>query len=116
MALKIREYQPGDKTAIIQCMRELQEWERAIDARLAPADDVLERLWREILQDCDVFRGTLPERLFEGVYDSTAFPYFEVSPDAQSFLVFKQGEAQRVTELIVVENWFEEPKRLVPTD
>ena len=59
MALKIREYQSSDKPAIMQCMRELQEWERAIDSRLAPADAVLERLWREILEDCDVFRGTL---------------------------------------------------------
>ncbi len=46
----------------------------------------LERLWREILQDCDAFRGALSERLFEGVYDGTAFPYFEVSPDDPSRL------------------------------
>lgn len=40
-------------------MRELQEWERNIDGRLADPDDVLERLWQEIVEDCDVFRGTI---------------------------------------------------------
>ncbi len=59
MALRIREHEPRDQPAILQCMRELQEWERTIDARLAPADDVLDRLWREMLEDCDVFRGTV---------------------------------------------------------
>jgi len=59
MALKIREREPQDTRAILDCMRELQEWERNIDARLAPPDDVLERLWQEILEDCDVFRGVI---------------------------------------------------------
>lgn len=59
MPLNIREREPRDTPAILDCMRELQEWERNIDARLAPPDDVLERLWQEILEDCDVFRGVI---------------------------------------------------------
>ncbi|MDH3452884.1 MAG: GNAT family N-acetyltransferase [Gammaproteobacteria bacterium] len=59
MALKIRAREPHDRPAILACMREMQNWERTIDARLAAADDVIERLWREILQDCDVFHGTI---------------------------------------------------------
>ena len=43
----------------MSCMGELQAWERSIDARLAAPDDVLERLWQELLEDCEVFRGTI---------------------------------------------------------
>ncbi len=40
---------------------------------------------------------------------------YDVTPDLQRFLMFKEGEASRVTQLNVVLNWFEELKRLVPT-
>ncbi|MDH3714723.1 MAG: GNAT family N-acetyltransferase [Gammaproteobacteria bacterium] len=59
MPLRIRERKPQDTPAILDCMRELQDWERNIDARLAAPDDVLERLWEEMIEDCDVFRGTV---------------------------------------------------------
>jgi hypothetical protein len=41
---------------------------------------------------------------------------WDVSPDGQHFLMIKLGEqkAQPVTELILVQNWFEELKRLAP--
>jgi GNAT superfamily N-acetyltransferase len=59
MPLTIRERNPQDTPAILACMRELQECERNIDERLADPDQVLERLWQEIVEDCDVFRGTI---------------------------------------------------------
>jgi len=49
---------------------------------------------------------------------ATAFPSFDISPDGQRFLVIKgSGPTEEVsgpTELIVVENWFEELNRLAP--
>ena len=46
--------------------------------------------------------------------------HYDSSPDGQRFLMIKEaGEIEETSardELIVVLNWFEELKRLVPTD
>jgi serine/threonine-protein kinase len=59
-----------------------------------------------------------PKLLFEGDYlryGPRAF--YDVSPDGQRFLMIKLGEqALAVTQIHVVLNWFEELKRLVPTN
>ncbi len=42
---------------------------------------------------------------------------YNVAPDGQRFVVIEEGESEpAVTQLIVVQNWVEELKRLVPTD
>jgi Tol biopolymer transport system component len=59
----------------------------------------------------------LPRPLFEGsyVYDSPDFTSnYDVSLDGQRFLMLKEPEVS--TQINVVLNWFEELKRLVPTD
>ncbi|MEE9125421.1 MAG: protein kinase, partial [candidate division NC10 bacterium] len=58
-----------------------------------------------------------PQLLFEGnfVYGTGAWaPNYDISPDGERFLMVK-SEAQS-NELHVVLNWFEEVRRLVPTD
>ncbi len=58
-----------------------------------------------------------PRMLFERQYVPTAgtFPFYDVSPDGQRFLMIKPVEqAQAATQINVVLNWFEELKRLVP--
>ncbi len=59
-----------------------------------------------------------PENLFEGSYWFIDGPrMFDVAPDGR-FLMLKQGGSAGVptpSSLIVVQNWFEELKRLVPT-
>jgi len=40
---------------------------------------------------------------------------YDVSPDGERFLIIQEGDAPKVA-LILVQNWFEELKRLVPTD
>jgi serine/threonine-protein kinase len=42
---------------------------------------------------------------------------WDITPDGKRFLMVKRGErkAQPVTELVLVQNWFEEIRRLVPT-
>jgi serine/threonine-protein kinase len=59
-----------------------------------------------------------PKLLFEGPYVKAGFSSaYDVTPDAQRFLMIKESEQQlAVTELNVVLNWFEELKRLVPTN
>jgi eukaryotic-like serine/threonine-protein kinase len=61
-----------------------------------------------------------PQKLFEGAYFFVEGPtMFDVAPDGR-FLMLKPGsdnaEAQGSKRLIVVENWFEELKRLAPTN
>ncbi len=58
-----------------------------------------------------------PRLLFEGRYWSTAWHLtnYDVSPDGQRFLMVKEDRSA-VTQINVVLNWFEELKRLVPTD
>ena len=46
---------------------------------------------------------------------SPGYPYYDISPDGQRFLMLKK-EQGRETQIHVVLNWFEELKRLVPTN
>ena len=45
---------------------------------------------------------------------------YDVAPDGQRFLMIKEGggaeDASAPASLIIVENWFEELRRLVPTN
>jgi serine/threonine protein kinase/Tol biopolymer transport system component len=59
-----------------------------------------------------------PRMLFQGVY-LRAFgvqPMYDVSPDGQRFLMIKPSEQPiSLTQIVVVQNWFEELKQIVPT-
>jgi len=61
-----------------------------------------------------------PVELFEDSYVDDPYPFnYDVSADGQRFLMMKRGQftdsASPGTEIMVVENWFEELKRLAPT-
>jgi len=61
---------------------------------------------------------SIPRLLFEGDYGYSSPDFasnYDVSPDGQRFLMIKQAEPVP-TQINVVLNWFEELKRLVPTD
>jgi hypothetical protein len=69
------------------------------------------------------FRAGTPTRLFEGRYFTTAPQAgrtYDVSPDGRRFLMLKPVRSPEQTaaplSIIVVQNWFEELKRLVPTN
>ncbi len=56
--------------------------------------------------------------LFEGTIlsDYPGSRPFDVAPDGQRFVIIKSGNATRGDNaIVVVQNWFEELKRLVPT-
>ena len=58
-----------------------------------------------------------PKMLFQGPYVPTpfTFPNYDVSPDGQRFLMLKSSEqAASLTQIVVVQNWFEELKQKVP--
>jgi len=65
------------------------------------------------------FRAGKPEVLFEGSYvmssDAPGQQLYDISSDAQRFLMVKTV-AGSTGQINVILNWFEELKRLVPTD
>ena len=64
------------------------------------------------------FNSSRPPVLVEGSYLVTTRTrgnqYYDISPDGQRFLMIKEPEGQ--SQINVVLNWFEEVKRLVPTN
>ena len=64
------------------------------------------------------FNAGRPQVLFEGSYVSSPFDpefqYYDISPDGKRFLMLK--EAEQEAPINVTLNWFEELKRLVPTE
>ena len=56
-----------------------------------------------------------PVELFDGPYtlDLQGHQRYDVSPDGERFLMVENSDDFRI---VVVLNWFEELKRLVPTD
>jgi len=63
-----------------------------------------------------IFTAGTPKVLFEGEYRFYGpRAVYDVTPDGQKFLMIKIGN-QQVSELNVIQNWFEEIKRLVPTN
>jgi serine/threonine-protein kinase len=68
--------------------------------------------------ETEPFLAGNPEILFTGNYLSYPGRHYAIHPDGQRFLMTTQGEytGELRQELIVVQNWFEELKRLVPTE
>jgi serine/threonine-protein kinase len=67
------------------------------------------------------FRPGTPRRLIQGQYEApnTARQVYDVSPDDQRFLMIKRAQgdaAETQPQIVVVLNWLEELKRLVPVD
>ncbi len=70
------------------------------------------------IQTEPVFKAGPPQVLFEGAYVSNQrlpqVQNYDVSPDGQRFLMIK--DHTQPAQIHVIRNWFEELKRLVPTD
>ena len=61
------------------------------------------------------FEAGKPRLLFEGTYFQHQYSYdYDVDSEGR-FLMVKEEEEQAPGQINVVENWFEELKRLVPT-
>jgi len=77
-----------------------------------------DRYWAVDVQAGSGFSPSKPRLLFEqpGYQGNWPIRGWDISPDGQRFLMVKMEERkpQPVTEMILVHNWFEELKRLVP--
>ena len=61
------------------------------------------------------FRPSVPIELFQGSYRFGGRS-FDVREDSQAFLMVKEDPGSAQAEIIVAQDWFEELKRLVPTN
>ena len=73
-----------------------------------------------LIQIDPAFSPGKPKVLFEGSYVSESTPpgsqYYDIHPDGDRFLMMKEDTAQEQAQINVVLNWFEELKRLAPTN
>ena len=60
------------------------------------------------------FEASIPQVVFEGPYINVAGLSYNVTPDAQRFLLLKRQDQPPATRIHVVANWFEELQRLTP--
>jgi hypothetical protein len=79
------------------------------------------KLWRATVETEKQFKVVRREPLFDDVYVKARFPEYrnyDISKDGKRFLMIKQTDEKPppVTRLNVVDNWFEELKRLVPPE
>jgi Tol biopolymer transport system component len=80
-----------------------------------------DRLMAVSFQTDPVFRSNRPKEIFKGPYVTGATiaavaSTYDVAPDGEHFLMIEGGEEEGANQLHVVLNWFEELKRLVPTE
>jgi Tol biopolymer transport system component len=78
-------------------------------------------LMRVGVTDGSTWAATAPTKLFEGPYGASANQNgrtYDISPDGKQFLMIKPagspGQTAVPASLVVVQNWTEELKRLVP--
>ena len=103
------------------------KWQISIDGGQEPVwnprgDELFYRSGNKMMAlDIDTrsaFSADKPRMLFEGPYLPTAasFPFYDVSPDGQRFLMLKPVESQAPapTQIHIVLNWFEELKTKAP--
>ena len=63
------------------------------------------------------FRSSRGEELFAGPYVFDSFNRgFDITPDGERFIMLESAANQDASKLVLVLNWFEELKRLVPTN
>jgi serine/threonine-protein kinase len=64
------------------------------------------------------WKAGTPAKLLDGPYILTIPNFggrlYDISPDGQRFLVLKQVDTPEPSTIVVVQNWFDELKRLVP--
>lgn len=76
-------------------------------------------MWAADIRTEPRFLAGSPRELFTGDYQRlTPLRGYDVAPDGQKFLMIKRGPRleKPVTQLQVTLNWFEELKRLAPTE
>ena len=74
-----------------------------------------DRVMAVALETSAEFRAGKPRQLFEGPFEAHIFPNYDISPDGDRFVMVRT-DSNAPGEIHVVLNWFEELRRLVPTN
>jgi serine/threonine-protein kinase len=92
---------------------------RELFYRSGPAEVPPSQVWLVDVQTGSGFTASKPRLLFEQPGYASRHPIrgWDISPDGERFLMVKLEERkpQPVTEMVLVQNWFEELRRLAPT-
>ena len=78
-----------------------------------------EKMMAVSIQTDPTFKAGTPKVLFEGDFyqgRGTTWPSYDITADGQRFVLVQADKEEAPTQINVVLNWFEELKRLVPTD
>ena len=62
------------------------------------------------------FEAESPEEIFAGIYAVSKGRMYDVQPDGERFLMIKDAVVGDPSQVVLVQNWFEELERLVPTE
>ncbi len=65
--------------------------------------------------DGETFVAETPRQLFEGRFEGAIFSNYDISPAGDRFIMIR-SDSNAPREIHVVLNWFEELRRLVPTE
>lgn len=86
-----------------------------------PVDAIQARQRVRVEATTTAWRNSTPVRVLQGPYHfpdgPTTSRTYDIAPDGKRFLMITGGDGERATspsDLIVVQNWFEELKRLAP--
>jgi len=85
-------------------------------------DGPMIRLMAVEVETTPTFSSGAPRQLFRGAYHffGPGLPAYAVAPDGERFLMKKEAGLSRETveppQFVIVENWFEELRRLAPTE
>ena len=85
---------------------------------LPTPDGMIEMMVVPVTTTGPTFVHGTPRALFKGRYNSNhLYRQYDISPDAKQFLMLRHMDRppMKPTHMILVQNWFEELKRLVPT-
>jgi serine/threonine-protein kinase len=74
-----------------------------------------DRVMAVALETSAEFLAGKPRQLFEEPFEADIYPNYDISPDGNRFVMVRR-DSSPPREIHVVLNWFEELKRLVPTD
>jgi Tol biopolymer transport system component len=92
---------------------------RELFYRWGPTGVPPSQVWLVDVQTGSGFSASKPRLLFEQPGYGSRHPIrgWDISPDGERFLMVKRGETkpQPVTEMVLVQNWFAELRRLAPT-
>jgi len=90
---------------------------QSLEGQRVPVARPNAKMWAVRVTTSPTFSAGPPRLLFEGQYNTVALSRsYDVAPDGRFLMILRKDRpAARITQMILVQNWFEELKRRVPS-